>query len=54
MEVSNPKSLKEIISKLNALERLLKGNNEKPLSFREACSYLNFAPSYLYKLTSKD
>ncbi len=24
---------------------------DKPLSFKEACAYLGFAPSYLYKLT---
>ncbi|HSH67953.1 MAG TPA: helix-turn-helix domain-containing protein [Bacteroidia bacterium] len=27
------------------------GGDDKPLNFKEACAYLGFAPSYLYKLT---
>ncbi len=39
------------LEKLNRLENLLKRKDDKPLSFKEACAYLGFAPSYLYKLT---
>lgn len=41
-----------IQSKLNEIIKLLKGQAEKPMSFREACKYLHITPSYLYKLTS--
>lgn len=41
----------EVLEKLNNLENLLKKKDDKPLSFKEACAYLGFAPSYLYKLT---
>lgn len=40
-----------VLEKLNNLENLLKKKDDKPLSFKEACAYLGFAPSYLYKLT---
>ena len=40
-----------ILKKLSTLEELLKKKDDKPLTFREACSYLGYAPSYLYKLT---
>lgn len=52
MEATKNKSTKEILTKLNALETLLKKKDDKPLSFKEACAYLGYAPSYLYKLTS--
>jgi len=42
---------KQIHEKLNKLENLLKKKDDRPLSFKEACAYLGFAPSYLYKLT---
>ena len=42
---------KEVIEKLNEIQKLLKKKDDKPLSFKEACTYLGFAPSYLYKLT---
>lgn len=42
---------KEVIEKLNEIQNLLKKKDDKPLSFKEACAYLGFAPSYLYKLT---
>ncbi len=51
MEATKNKSTKEILTKLNALESLLKKKDDRPLSFKEACAYLGFAPSYLYKLT---
>ena len=44
---SNPTLLK----KLSDIENLLKKKDDKPLNFKEACAYLGFAPSYLYKLT---
>ncbi len=44
---------KEILKKLSTLEDLLKKKDDKPLTFKEACTYLGFAPSYLYKLTYK-
>lgn len=52
MEATKNKSTKEILTKLNALETLLRKKDDKPLSFKEACAYLGYAPSYLYKLTS--
>ncbi|MHB8871675.1 MAG: helix-turn-helix domain-containing protein [Candidatus Doudnabacteria bacterium] len=42
---------KEILKKLSTLEDLLKKKDDKPLTFKEACAYLGYAPSYLYKLT---
>ena len=51
----------KILNKLTTIEILLKELNDntqrqssKPLSFKEACSYLGYAPSYLYKLTYKN
>jgi excisionase family DNA binding protein len=41
-----------ILQKLNNLEQLLQ-QDEKPLSFIEACNYLNLSHSHLYKLTSQ-
>lgn len=53
-----PASNNEIFEKLLALEKLLKRKEyhsdqptSKPLNFKEACAYLGYAPSYLYKLT---
>lgn len=40
-----------ILKKLSTVENLLKRKDDKPLTFKEACSYLGYAPSYLYKLT---
>lgn len=40
-----------ILQKLSTLEELLKKKDDKPLTFKEACAYLGYAPSYLYKLT---
>lgn len=42
-----------LLQKLSSIENLLKKKDDKPLSFKEACTYLGFAPSYLYKLTYK-
>jgi len=41
----------QIFQKLSTLEELLKKKDDKPLTFKEACAYLGYAPSYLYKLT---
>ena len=41
-----------ILEKLNNLEQLLQ-QEEKPLSFDEACKYLDISKSFLYKLTHK-
>ena len=51
MQSRKGKNKNEILTKLNELETLLKKKDDKPLSFKEACTYLGFAPSYLYKLT---
>jgi len=55
MEASKKSKLQgtkqSVLDKLNNLEQLLKKKDDKPLSFKEACTYLGFAPSYLYKLT---
>lgn len=45
------KSSEKVLEKLSSLENLLKKKDDKPLNFKEACAYLSFAPSYLYKLT---
>ena len=47
-------SNKKILKKLSSLEDLLKRKDDKPLTFKEACTYLGYAPSYLYKLTYKN
>jgi excisionase family DNA binding protein len=41
----------QVLQKLSTLEDLLKKKDDKPLTFKEACAYLGYAPSYLYKLT---
>lgn len=51
MKAARRSSSKVIISKLESLENLLKKKDDRPLNFKEACAYLGFAPSYLYKLT---
>jgi excisionase family DNA binding protein len=43
-----------ILKKLSSIEDLLKRKDDKPLTFKEACTYLGYAPSYLYKLTYKN
>ena len=43
-----------ILQKLSILEELLKKKDDKPLTFKEACAYLGYAPSYLYKLTYRN
>ena len=45
---------KLILEKLSTLEELLKKKDDRPLTFKEACTYLGYAPSYLYKLTYKN
>jgi excisionase family DNA binding protein len=40
-----------LLKKLSKIENLLKKKDDRPLNFKEACAYLGFAPSYLYKLT---
>ncbi len=42
----------EITKQFEEIKTLLKRKEDKPLSFKEACAYLGYAPSYLYKLTS--
>lgn len=43
-----------ILQKLSTLEDLLKKKDDRPLTFKEACAYLGYAPSYLYKLTYRN
>lgn len=38
---------------LTQIQNLL-GQEERPFTFQEACSYLDISPSYLYKLTSQN
>jgi excisionase family DNA binding protein len=40
-----------VLEKLIDLEEILKRRNDRKMNFKEACEYLGFAPSYLYKLT---
>jgi len=42
----------ELGKQLEEIKLLLKKQDDKPLNFKEACTYLGYAPSYLYKLTS--
>lgn len=42
-----------ILVKLSNIEEQLKTKPDTPLTFHEACEYLHFKPSYLYKLTSQ-
>lgn len=42
-----------ILQKLNSLEQLFH-QDEKPLTFAEACEYLDVSKSHLYKMTSKN
>lgn len=51
MKATRKSSSKVILTKLEVLENLLKKKDDRPLNFKEACAYLGFAPSYLYKLT---
>ncbi len=44
----------QILQKLTTLEDLLRKKDDKPLNFKEACAYLGYAPSYLYKLTYRN
>jgi len=39
-----------VLQKLTSIENLLKKIDNQPLSFKEACAYLGFKPSYLYKI----
>ena len=41
----------QIQNQLAEIKSLIKKKDDRPLSFKEACAYLGFAPSYLYKLT---
>ena len=43
-----------ILQKLSTVEDLLKRKDDRPLTFKDACAYLGYAPSYLYKLTYKN
>lgn len=45
------KEEKDILARLTALEEKLKQDSNNPMNFHEACEYLGFAPSTLYKLT---
>lgn len=51
LRASRDQEQKVILQKLSTLENLLKKKDDKPLTFKEACAYLGYAPSYLYKLT---
>lgn len=53
MEATKNKPIQEILKRLSDLEVLLKNKEDKLLSFKEACEYLGYAPSYLYKLTHR-
>jgi excisionase family DNA binding protein len=44
----------QVLQKLSTIEDLLKRKDDRPLTFKEACTYLGYAPSYLYKLTYKN
>ena len=39
---------------LNRIEKMLSQQLDQPMSFAEACKYLNVSKSYLYKCTHKN
>ena len=39
-----------VLEKLSSIENLIKKKDDHPLNFKEACAYLGFKPSYLYKI----
>lgn len=44
---------KQLLEKLNNIEYLILDGSDHPYTFLEACRYLHFKPSYLYKLTAQ-
>lgn len=46
--------LKEVLSKLESLEREMRTVNEKPYTSDQASEYLGITKSYLYKLTHRN
>jgi len=47
-------NLSKIEKQLNRIENILTEQMDKPLSFQEACIYLNVSKSYLYKCTCRN
>jgi excisionase family DNA binding protein len=47
-------SYKSFEEKLSKFEEILQIDRTEPLSFDEACNFLNLSKSYLYKLTCKN
>ncbi len=45
--------LTNIDDQLNRIEKILSEQIDRPMSFNEACRYLNYSKSYLYKCTCK-
>jgi len=43
-----------ILEKLTNIEKILKGQTEKPLTLEEAAKYLDLSTSTLYKMTSSN
>lgn len=43
----------EVLEQISAIVTTLKNQELKPLNFLEACKYIGYKPSYLYKLTAK-
>jgi len=48
--MNNPKTIE---TKLSNIEKILTEQQEQPMTFKEACKYLNVSSSYLYKSTHK-
>jgi excisionase family DNA binding protein len=48
------KTDKDIIDRLDRIEKIVTGMKSKPLSLKEAAEYLGISRSYLYKLTSQE
>ena len=48
------KTDKDIIDRLDRIERIVTGMKSKPLALKEAADYLGISRSYLYKLTSQE
>lgn len=47
-------SYKSIEERLSKFEEILQIDRAEPISFEEACKFLNLSKSYLYKLTCKN
>lgn len=48
------KNQKSLETKIDNIEKILTEHSKQPMSFKEACKYLNISESQLYKFTHKN